>query len=133
MRYQKSFSVFYKIITKSFLDGKYKYYRVYITNDIIALNENSHNIPSAGGLTGSQAKKSKLLESSSKGDNKVSGKQIKLKVGDKETEKQQLLLDDDKEKDNEEKKDEDKEKNNSSGFGYDILKIYVSHILLAYS
>ena len=46
----------------------------------------------------SQAKKSKLLESSSKGDNKVSGKQIKLKVGDKETEKQQLLLDDDKEK-----------------------------------
>ena len=113
MRYQKSFSVFYKIITKSFLDGKYKYYRVYITNDIIALNENSHNIPSAGGLTGSQAKKSKLLESSSKGDNKVSGKQIKLKVGDKETEKQQLLLDDDKEKDNEEKKDEDKEKNNS--------------------
>ena len=35
----KFFSIFYKIKLFSFLDGKYKYYRIYITNDIISNNE----------------------------------------------------------------------------------------------
>ena len=35
----KPFSIFYKIKMYSFLEGKYKYYRVYITDDIITGNE----------------------------------------------------------------------------------------------
>ena len=34
------FSIFYKIKLHSFLEGKYKYYRIYINNDILTENEN---------------------------------------------------------------------------------------------
>ena len=36
----KCFSIFYKIITKKFLNGKYRYHRLYITNDPLSLNDN---------------------------------------------------------------------------------------------
>ena len=35
----KPISVFYKIKLYTFLDGKYKYYKIYVTNDIITDNE----------------------------------------------------------------------------------------------
>ena len=35
----KPFSIFYKIKLHTFLEGKYKYYRIYINNDIISENE----------------------------------------------------------------------------------------------
>ena len=35
----KPFSIFYKIQLNSFIDGKYKYYRIYINSDIISENE----------------------------------------------------------------------------------------------
>ena len=35
----KSCSIFYKIQMHSFIDGKYKYYRIYINNDLISENE----------------------------------------------------------------------------------------------
>ena len=35
----KPFSIFYKIQLNSFIDGKYKYYRIYINRDIISENE----------------------------------------------------------------------------------------------
>ena len=43
MKYQKSFSVFYKMIPRIFLGGKYIYYRLYITNDLVAMNETHSN------------------------------------------------------------------------------------------
>ena len=43
IKYQKSFSVFYKITPRKFLEGKYLYYRVYITNDLVAMNETHSN------------------------------------------------------------------------------------------
>ena len=39
----KPFSIFYKIQLKTFIDGKYKYYRVYIYDDIISGNPNYSN------------------------------------------------------------------------------------------
>ena len=38
----KSFSIFYKLQMISFLEGKYKYYRINITNDEISESENNH-------------------------------------------------------------------------------------------
>ena len=105
-RYPKPFSVFYKIVTKTFLDGKHKYHRVYITNDLIALNENSHSYPSVL-ISGSGSKKLKKNESkmTSLPDVKESGKQIKLKVGgDRGSENKGLLED---KKDDEEKKEDE--------------------------
>ena len=43
LKYQRSFSVFYKITPRKFLAGKYVYYRLYITNDLVAMNENHSN------------------------------------------------------------------------------------------
>ena len=39
MKYQKFFSVFYKISPRQFISGKYVYYRLFITNDLVAMNE----------------------------------------------------------------------------------------------
>ena len=36
----KTYSIFYKVLGKSFLNGKYSYYRVYITNDLLEANDN---------------------------------------------------------------------------------------------
>ena len=36
----KTFSIFYRIITKTFLNGKYSYYRIYISNDLLGTNDN---------------------------------------------------------------------------------------------
>ena len=41
-KYNKPFSVFYRLATHTFLNNAYKYHRLYVTNDLIALNENSH-------------------------------------------------------------------------------------------
>ena len=39
----KNYSVFYNLIMKSFLNGKYIYYRLYITNDILGSNDYINN------------------------------------------------------------------------------------------
>ena len=106
-KFPKPFSVFYKIVTRTFLDGKHKYHRVYITNDLIALNENSHSYPSVL-ISGSGSKKGKKNESkmTSLPDLKESGKQIKLKVGgDRGSENKGLL---------EEKKDDEDRANDEA-------------------
>jgi hypothetical protein len=33
---KKSYSIFYRIECRSFLEGKYKYYKIYITNDLLS-------------------------------------------------------------------------------------------------
>ena len=43
IKYQRSYSVFYKIVPRIFLEGKHVYYRVYITNDLVAMNETHSN------------------------------------------------------------------------------------------
>ena len=40
-KYPHAFSVFYRVSTRSFIDGKYTYHRLIITNDLVNLNENS--------------------------------------------------------------------------------------------
>ena len=39
-KYSKNYSIFFKITTIKFLDGKYRYHRLNITNDTLSLNEN---------------------------------------------------------------------------------------------
>ena len=41
-RKSKSFSIFFKVETKLFLNGKYRYHRLYVTNDNLYLTENIH-------------------------------------------------------------------------------------------
>ena len=41
LKYPHAFSVFYRISTRNFIDGKYTYHRLVITNDLVNLNENS--------------------------------------------------------------------------------------------
>ena len=74
-KYPKPFSVFYKIITKTFLEDKYYYHRVYITNDLIALNENS-KAPSTLNESDGNMKKQDLISDNDEKEEK----QIKLKV-----------------------------------------------------
>jgi hypothetical protein len=81
-KYSKPFSVFYKIVTKTFLDGKYYYHRVYLTNDLIALNENSKSYPSGmKSVSEKDSNREELKMSNIPDESKISGKQIKLKVG----------------------------------------------------
>ena len=41
LKYPHAFSVFYRISTRNFIDGKYTYHRLVITNDLVNINENS--------------------------------------------------------------------------------------------
>ena len=41
LKYPHAFSVFYKISTRNFINGKYSYHRLVITNDLVNLNEHS--------------------------------------------------------------------------------------------
>jgi len=108
-KYQKPFSVFYKIITKTFLDGKFNYHRVYITNDLIALNENSKSFPSAmNSHSGKNELKKTELKITNLDLNENSDKQIKLKIGTL-SEKEKGFLEEKKAED-EKKEDEDNEK-----------------------
>ena len=104
-RYQKSFSVYYKIVTKTFLDGKHKYYRLYITNDLMTLNENSHLNPTPSGLISNHKndKGDNNANASSNNNNnnqssnkksKASTKQIRWQLMDRSEKK--LLGDEDK-------------------------------------
>ena len=106
-KYQKSFSVFYKIVTKSFLDGQYKYYRVYITNDLITLNENALIPPSVAGSQHFSKKTGVATLVSGDKRSKNSTKQIKLKM---ENKSEKRLLGDGAEKKEEEGKKADEEK-----------------------
>lgn len=42
-RKNKTYSIFFKVETKKFLDGKYRYHRLYIINDTLIFNENLIN------------------------------------------------------------------------------------------
>ena len=121
-KYIKPFSVFFKIVTRTFLDGKHKYHRIYITNDLIALNENTHSNHS-NVLTNTLSKKLRKnnnnmnmnneSKATSKDDVKESAKQIKLRIGGTHGSEGKGLLDDDKKDDNMKKEGNDIEQHNS--------------------
>ena len=118
-KYQKPFSVFYKIVTKTFLDEKYCYHRIYITNDLIGLNENSKSFPTQVISSGKQdLKKTELKLSTFPENNNIndaeenSGKQIKLKIASDENKN---VLDEkkDEKKDDENQNEKENQNNNN--------------------
>ena len=46
----KLYSIFYRIELHNFIEGKYKYYRLYISSDLFAVNENSLSIETSSNL-----------------------------------------------------------------------------------
>ena len=57
----KSFSIFFKITTMKFLEGKYCYHRLYITNDTLSLNDNYIISPTAYQNTSEELERKKEL------------------------------------------------------------------------
>lgn len=78
-KYNKPFSVFYRFTTRTFLNGKYKYHRVYVTNDLIALNENSHFYNSTRSFH-TQTENLKLDGKENNGENDATGDPEKSKI-----------------------------------------------------
>ena len=95
----RCFSIFFKVITKKFLNGKYRYHRLYITNDPLSLNENffmeqTMNLTETEEIIGEKKEHDKLIEPgiiknekidkninlASKNYNKEVKKSIKLKI-----------------------------------------------------
>jgi hypothetical protein len=46
LNHPKSYSIFFRIESHSFINGKYKYYRIYVINDLLSGNENPMEIQS---------------------------------------------------------------------------------------
>jgi hypothetical protein len=129
-KYVKPFSVFFRVVTKKFMDGKYKYHRIYITNDLIALNENTQsnhsNIMTNTLLTKKHRKNNgnncgnnnNESKATSKDDVKESAKQIKLRIGGNlHCSEGKGLLDDDNNNNNNKK---DNDNGNTKKDGNDI-------------
>ena len=78
------FSIFYKVIKYSFLDGKYKYYKIYINDDIITANKNAQIIKQGDDIGTKRSKNTDLenSESSSKKSD-IKNKKIRKKIIDK--------------------------------------------------
>ena len=74
----KPYSIFYKIQLFNFLDGKYKYYRVYITNDIIA-----ENIPENEIEQPQEKKSNSEFKSDISNDNIIAKKKLIKKIDKK--------------------------------------------------
>lgn len=86
-------SIFYRVTTKNFID-KYRYYRIYISNDLITVHENTNtnntgNVSTGGLLGANNAKKkkadntnnnSKGISGTNLGENEESQKLIKIKL-----------------------------------------------------
>ena len=75
----KPFSIFYRIKMFSFLDGKYKYYRIYIANDNITENEKEDNSQKKNEDTNKSKKENSIdmkMESSASNINPNSSKNL---------------------------------------------------------
>ena len=77
----KAFSIFYKIKMSSFLDEKYKYYRIYINDDIITGNENNQILKKRFKKT--ESKITKHLSIISENSISKQNKRIKKKINEK--------------------------------------------------
>lgn len=73
-------SVFYKINTRVFMRGKFKYHKVYISNDLISMNENTNSYPSGNMSSGFDPKKPKNKNAKKPNENRDSGKQVKIRL-----------------------------------------------------
>ena len=97
-KYPHAFSVFYRISTRNFINGKYTYHRLVITNDLVNLNEHS-------------IKDNKSLEKSSgKIENEIIENEIDNKEEEKESKGIKFKLFSDTNNINAQKKDETKKK-----------------------
>jgi len=83
----KPFSIFYRVKLYKFLDGKFKYYRVYVNNNTITLNDiESYNIPNDLYETKAEKTKSSLeLKNNLSKKSRESKKVIKLLNNGKRT------------------------------------------------
>ena len=109
----KPFSIFYRIQMFSFLDGKYKYYRIYIVNDNITENEKEENTQK--NIEEAKSKKGNSIdmkmESSASNTNLNSNKNLhKIKKGNRK----KILLANNINNNNMAEKNEEKNKLNSS-------------------
>ena len=78
---KKSYSIFYRIECRSFLEGKYKYYKIYITNDLLSednLNDRKSNGKNT--LLKDDENNDKETNLISENSNKKMDKLIKLKI-----------------------------------------------------
>ena len=72
IQYPKPYSIFFRIVSHTFIKGKYKYYRIYVTNDLLSEFENSISIQSNdNGISEKQnnLKESLLYQSKIKNNN----------------------------------------------------------------
>ena len=72
---RKPYSIFYRPKLYSFLDGKYKYYRLYIDKDIITEDENNQDLP----VKYEEGKNAKLNDIN---NNKIGKSYSKFLIGD---------------------------------------------------
>ena len=107
---KKSFSIFYRIECRSFLEGKYKYYKIYITKDLyseninnIALNEKNNLISNTDNNNNN---KNSLIDNQIKAADKL----IKLKIKKKTPNLKNKKLKTDEENINDDDKNVEKSK-----------------------
>jgi len=79
----KSYSIYFRIELHNFIGGKYKYYRIYVTNDLFVGSENTLNIQTnnnnilinsnlKSSISNSKEKSSSSLDNNSKKNSKMS-------------------------------------------------------------
>jgi len=79
----KSYSIYFRIELHNFIGGKYKYYRIYVTNDLFMGSENTLNIQSnnnnilinsnlKSSISNSKEKSSSSIDNNSKKNSKIS-------------------------------------------------------------
>ena len=76
----ESFSIFYKIKEYNFIDGKYKYYRIYINNDIMSGNEFCSKIEKLNTNSQNDKKNNTELKRSNSNKSKESKNKRKIKL-----------------------------------------------------
>ena len=111
-KYPNAYSVFYKISTRNFIDGKYSYHRLVITNDLVNLNENSVKDLKSN-RTSMNKQDNEITENINDNLNNVgTSKGIKFKILDNGEKEKQNKEEDDKK--NEEDKNNDQNNNDEN-------------------
>jgi len=81
-------SIFYKVITRTFMNNKHRYYRVYISNDLITMHEHSNSNNLTGVLSSGLAIRQKDLRINLIGKDKIENVNNELFGGIMESQKQ---------------------------------------------
>ena len=118
---RKPFSIFFRLDLYSFLDGKYKYYRLYIINDIITVNQHNRALISKiNDLESKRLKGSKIDNTASKiskeSKNNKTRKKIKIFINNynNNVQEKNLIQDNNNDLDKSEKNDYYKEESGNN-------------------